>query len=260
VRTTTNAGEPGSIGLRDSWRTASLDATWLRPGDWYHPAVDLLADAVAVGTDPLQPAEDLGRARADAGVGIGEALDDLACLYRAAGLTTAPPLEVVRAFAEGWSDAQAGMVAHGGATDPETGLPTRQYLGVRLAETYDEAERSRRPASATHELAMVDVAAGEVPPFLRAARSAAVGAALRATFGRGHPMATLGGGVFAVLAHRDDDLAGCIARLQEEIGRRCDPLDLRSVTRRPVRVWTEPLPGSHEEAVQKLATLGRPAE
>ena len=46
---------------------------------------------------------------------------------------------------------------------------------------------------------------GTVDPFTRAARSAAVGAALTTTYGEGHPMATLGGGVFAILARADED-------------------------------------------------------
>jgi GGDEF domain-containing protein len=257
VTATTNAGAPGTAGLRESWRAASLDSIWLRPGDWYHPSVDPLALAVAVGTDPSQAALDLGQARGEAGVGIGEALDDLACLYRVAGVAS-PPLAAVRALAEGWSDAQAGLAVHGGAVDAETGLPTRQYLGVRLAETYQDAERTGRPASTTHQLTLVDVAAGEVSMFLRAARSAAVGAALRSTFGSGHPMATLGGGVFVVLARRDADHAAELARLQQEIDRRSAPLEVRAVTRHPVRVWTESLPSSHEEAEQRLARLGRP--
>src|SRR6478735_5498399 len=106
--------------LRDRWRDESVGSVWLRPADWYHPAVDAL--------------------------------------------------------------------------DPESGLPSRQYLAIRLAETYRDAalptQRARTVADLRHHLVLVDVAVGTVDPFTRAARSAAVGAALTTTYGEGHPMAT----------------------------------------------------------------------
>ncbi|MBU4335881.1 MAG: hypothetical protein KJ548_04860 [Actinobacteria bacterium] len=256
MSTATDAGPPSGGGLRERWRATSLDSIWLRPSDWYHPAVDPLVSALVARADTLEAAEELGRARGDVGVGIGEALDDLACLYRAAELGP-PPLEVVRAVAEGWADAQAGAAVNGSAMDPETGLPTHQYFVVRLAETYAEGERLSLPPARTHELVLVDVAAGIVSPYLRAARSAAVGAGLRETFGAAQPMASLGGGVFVVLAHSDLDLTGRVDTLQEAIVRRCARLEVGAVTRRPVRVWTEHLPASHEQAVHRLRRLAR---
>ena len=117
-------------------------------------------------------------------------------------------MSVIRALCEGWADAQAGALAFGTALDPESGLPTRQYLAIRLAETYRDAaiptQRTRTSGELGHHLVLVDVAAGDLDPFTRAARSAAVGAAMTTTFGEGHPMATLGGGVFAVLARADE--------------------------------------------------------
>ena len=78
---------------------------------------------------------------------------------------------------------------------------------------------------------LVDVAAGDVDPFTRAARSAAVGAAMTTTYGEGHPMATLGGGVFAVLARADEDPHPPLEALHAEIARRCELLDIRASTR-----------------------------
>ncbi|MDR3068828.1 MAG: hypothetical protein LBU50_04920 [Cellulomonas sp.] len=147
-------------GLRDRWRAASLDSVWLRPGDWYHPAVEPLARAVATGVTALEAAEDLGRARADAGVGVGETIDDLTCLYQASGAD--PPLEVLRALATGWADGNAGLVVGGGTVDPTTGLPTGAYLDQRLAETYGAAERDGTQVRTTHALTVVDVAVDAV--------------------------------------------------------------------------------------------------
>src|SRR4051812_40040345 len=168
--------------LRDRWRDESVGSVWLRPSDWYHPAVDAIAAAILSPDDTTVAAEELGRARGYDGVGIGETIDDLGALYRALGAAE-PPVRVVRALCEGWADAQAGALAFGTALDPESGLPTRQYLAIRLAETYRDAaiptQRDRTTSSGVgHHLVLVDVAAGDIDPFTRAARSAAVGAAM----------------------------------------------------------------------------------
>lgn len=247
--------------LRERWRDASVRSVWLRPSDWYHPAVDALATAVLEAGDAEAAAEELGRARGHDGVGIGETVDDLACLYGALGAAQ-PPTAVLRALCEGWADAQAGTIAFGTALDPESGLPSRQYLAIRLAETYRDAllptQRTGSPADLGHHLVLIDVAAGDVDPFTRAARSAAVGAAMTTTYGEGHPMATLGGGVFAVLARADEDPGPPLGALQLEIDRRCELLQVRPSTRQPVRVWVEPLPATHELALQTLERVSRP--
>lgn len=255
VTTRLPAEEPTA--LRERWRAESLDSVWLRPGDWYHPAVDLLAQAVASGAPALDEAENLGRARADAGVGIGEAIDDLTCLYRTVGAST-PPVDVVRALSVGWADAQAGETMDTGVLDPETGLPTSGYLRQRLVELYGVALRRRIEARTTHALIVVDVAVEEVPRLLRAARSAAVGAALRAVFGAGHPMATLGGGVASVLVSRAAAPERHSERLRAAIERRVAPLEISEATRCPVRIWQVLLPDTPEEAATMLHRLARP--
>lgn len=257
---TTNTGKDGHTrpeGLRERWRSASVGSVWRRPSDWYHPAVDALARAVDAGADPTAASWELGRARGEHGVGIAEALDDVVCLYRSTGCT-APPLEAVRALTEGWSDAHAALATQGTCVEPESGLPTQQYLGVRLAEAYGEAERADVDAALLHRLVVVDVAAGHVSGLLRAARSAAAGAALREAFGSGHPMATLGGGVFAVLVRTTDDVDALVAELRAQVAVRCADVDVRVAVRQPVRVWVEPVPATHPEAVQRLGHLARP--
>ncbi len=248
------ADEPA--GLRDRWRAASLDSVWLRPGDWYHPAVEPLARAVATGAAALEAAEDLGRARADAGVGIGESIDDLVCLYRASGAD--PPLEVLRALATGWADGSAGLVVSGAAVDPTTGLPTGAYLDQRLAETYGVAERDGTRVRTTHALTVVDVAVDEVPPLLRAARAAAVGAALRSVFDTAVPMAALGTGIAVVLTPRTADLEAQTVQLRAAIMARVVPMQVSTATRHPVRIWQALLPRTHTEAQALLRRLARP--
>lgn len=237
-------------GLRDRWRARSVESVWLRPSDWYHPAVDALVETVLHDTDPCAAAEELGRARGYGGVGIVETLDDLTCLYRTAGVAT-PPLDAIRALSGGWADGSSAGIGSGSAFDPETGLPTRAYLELRLRETYDAREQ------AAHRLVVVDVAAGEVSGFLRQARSAATGAALASAFGTGHPMATLGGGMFAALVRPGDDLASQLERFRGDLTARCADVEVRSTTRQPVHAWTEALPATYDAAMSLLARLVR---
>src|SRR5690606_8111162 len=178
--------------LREQWRAASVESVWLRPGDWYHPAVDALTEALVAGECATPAASRLGEMRGSAGVGIAETLDDVAALYRLIG--GEPPLDVVRALCEGWGAAVDAAPVRAGCIDPESGLPTLDYLAVRLGETYGAARRHAFHAFVTHGLVLVDVAVGDLHPWRRAARSAAMGRALSTALPPGHPMASLGGG------------------------------------------------------------------
>jgi len=241
-----SAALPEELAAR--WRALSLGSAWLRPSDWDHPAVDHMAYAVAIGDDPRDSAWVLGQARGHIGAGIEETLDDVACLYRALGPHPTPPT-VVRALAGGWADAQAGAVVAGTCRDPESGLPTSQYLTVRLAEACARPDPGR--------LVVVDVAAGSVLPSTRIARSAAVGEALTCTYGGGHPMAALGGGVFAVLLRPELDDIDLVPLLRREIDRRVGDEPLRSATRCPVRVRVVDVPPTPDEAADLVRRLTR---
>lgn len=242
--------------LRECWRHQSVGSVWLRPADWYHPAVDALVEAVLAGSDPCGAAERLGEDRGRDGIGIAESIDDLACLFRSTNVLE-PPLAVVRALCEGWAQAQAGTPANWSCIDAESGLPTRDFLGTRLAETYGVAERADSSARVTHRLLLVDVAAAEVSPWTRMARSAAVGAALREAYGEGHPMATLGGGLFAILIEGGTGLGADVRDIRAHVARQAGRLEIDDLVRQPPRVWAEPLPSTHERAVQLLAELSR---
>ncbi|MBC7290921.1 MAG: hypothetical protein H5T83_06245, partial [Actinotalea sp.] len=92
-----------AVALREQWRARTVQDVWLRPGDWYHPAVDALTEAVTSQASPAPAARRLGELRGATGVGIAETLDDVAVLYDVVG--TPPPLECVRALCEGWAAA-----------------------------------------------------------------------------------------------------------------------------------------------------------
>lgn len=246
---------PAPDALREHWRAASLESVWLRPGDWYHPAVDALTEAVCERRDVTPAAERLGRARGEAGVGIGEAIDDVACLYRAHARE--PDLELLRAVAVGWTEGYESVPVTPEVLDPESGLATTQYLVHRLRETYGVAQRAGVPPAETHGLLVVDVALDELTGWQRFARSAAMGRALTQTFGDGHPMASLGNGLFVVLGERSSDDDALRSELRHRIDRTGLALGVTAILRRPPRLWFEPLPRTHAGVVDLLHTLER---
>lgn len=246
---------PATDAVRERWRRASADSVWLRPGDWYHPAVDALVEALCEERDATPAAERLGRVRAEAGVGIGEAIDDVVCLYRAHDRE--PVVDLVRGVAVGWSEGYEANPVAPEVLDPESGLATTQYLVHRLRETYGAAERAGLDATRTHGLLVVDVALDDLTGWQRFARSAAMGRALTHTFGEGHPMASMGNGLFVVLGERDADDDVLRTVLRHNIERTGLALGVTAILRRPPRVWLEPLPRTHTAAVQLLDTLQR---
>ena len=251
----TETDPSSATALRDRWREATITDVWLRPGDWFHPAVDALTEALSHGTTPLPAARRLGEVRGQTGVGIGEGIDDLAALYRL--LDTTPDVDLLREFCEGWALAVDSAPTQIGCIDPESGLPTADYLAVRLGETYSQANRHAHHAFVTHALLIVDIANGELPPWRRMARSAAMGHALTAAMGPGYPMAALGGGAFAVLVARDLDLGETVRRMRDEVEDHAAALDVGDLLRTPPRVWIEPLPETHARSVDLLSHLRR---
>jgi hypothetical protein len=242
--------------VRERWQAASLASVWLRPSDWYHAAVDALIEAILDETDPMPAAERLGGARASAGVGISEAIDDLTCLFAALG-DTAPPVPLVRALCEGWAADQVAAPALTHCIDPDSGLPTAAYLSVRLGEAYGIAERSGRPVGETHALLVTDVEAEELAPWSRIVRSAVVGEALTVVFGDGHPMAALGRGTFAVLVQRTAALGLQALDLRDRLVDHARSHGAQDLIRQPPRVWVEALPSTRLQAVELLEHLGR---
>jgi len=256
VTTTDEAAATLPPRVRERWRTVSAQSVWLRPADWYHPAVDAVVESILSGADPRAAAARLGSARGESGVGIAEAIDDLACLYHSLGCTE-PPFGPIRALCEGWGAAQEAAPVHAQCIDPESGLPTVEYLRVRLAETYGVAARSGAPAGRGHGLLLVDVAVVPLDPWSRIARSAVVGQVLGLVYGDGHPIASLGDGMFATLVERGPDLGTGVSRLRQQLASHAELLRVDSLVRQPPRVWLEPLPETHDGALELLGRVGR---
>ncbi|WP_284292248.1 hypothetical protein [Luteimicrobium album] len=217
--------------LRDRWRDESLAAVWLHDGDWYHPAVDALVEGIVEQRDVTGAAERLGRARAQLGVGIGEAMDDITCLYAVNGAEAEP--QVLRAVSVGWVVGNETAPAPVGLVDPWSGLPTLDYLLLRLRETYGEAARQGKDVTTTHALVVVDVAVDQLTSFQRLARAATMGKVMNDVFGHGHPMATTTQGIYVSLVSRDGVLGSTLRSLRAEVDRTAEERGVSSILRRP---------------------------
>ena len=169
-----STGSTQASALLRSWESASISSVWLRPGDWYTPAAEALAEALHLGLDTAPAAFRLGQARAAAGVGITESIDDMAVLFRSAGFQSAP-IRSIRSLCEGWTERDTAPIVAPTMTDAESGLGTPEYLVQRLAEVYGAAERTATKVSETHALVLVDVSMADHDPWQRIARNAAVG-------------------------------------------------------------------------------------
>jgi hypothetical protein len=173
--------------LRAAWRRQSLSAGWLAEDDWWTAAVDAVAQAACRDGSLRQACTMLGRARAQAGVGISEALTDVGALFRVLDQGT-PPLDVITAVAEGWAD--AGLARMSGATceDPLTGLVSFAYLRTRMRELYREAGQQGSAPADTHRLVVVELPR-RPDPWRRISLVILVGHDLRAAFPGGDTLA-----------------------------------------------------------------------
>lgn len=264
--------------MRSRWREASLQAGWTVPGDWWVPAVDAVAEAVGDGRDPSPCCARLGRARAEAGVGLDEAFADLAALHTvlgpggtdgltptrgaeavcsaadAAGLPAVPP-GLLRALALGWAEVACAPGGTGGCEDPMTGLVTPAYLRTRLAEAYREAERRGSPASAASALLVTDP--GKVDPvpgvpaeLVQLGRELTVAESVRAVFSGGETLCALPPVRVLALVAREAHLASRVAALSQLLGGRLPP-------GRAVRIWVEGLPPTLDGVHRLMEELAR---
>ncbi|WP_338599947.1 hypothetical protein [Saccharopolyspora sp. SCSIO 74807] len=255
----------GERALRARWRTASLAAGWPFPSDWGIRAVREVCRAVATGAELAEPLGELGVGRAESGVGLAEALQDVAALHAVStgshqdGLVSADPDAVpaamLRPVALGWADVQAEHTVDREVQDPLTGLTTASYLRTRLHEVYRGARAAGRSPDADHVLISVSVqmprASGRYPLMMAMVLAADV---LREVFDSGETVSLLRTSTAAVLAPRDERFSERCEQVRLQAAQRiaADPA-LRPVG--PVRVQEEPLPEDHATACAMLGTL-----
>jgi hypothetical protein len=220
------------------WRDRSMAAGWSLAEDWWLPEVEVVVKAVRGGCDLSQACWALGAARARAGVGITEGLDDLAALFAVTGTGGPPPFAALRSFAAGWAEWSFAPAGQLHCEDPLTGLATEAYLRTRLAQLYRGTARGTCLVAAEPS-----APPGELPERLAAALNLAT--ALRRAFPGDETLALLGPVRVGAVTRMDERLAGKVARLR----------DSEILYGRRPRVRVRALPRAYGQALALIRTL-----
>ncbi len=247
----TQVGRVTARSLRADWSERSLTESWAFPSDWDSPAVDAVCEAIAAEDDVFPAAERLGRVRAGAGVALGEALADIDQLI---GLVPGQQADVLRrAVSLGWADRAIAPASE--ISDPLTGLVSKEYLQVRLAEVYQGCQAAGTDVAHEYALAVVRLDLTGRNDWQRALPMILAGECMRVIFDAGETLARLGDPMAVVLTARTPMLSRRVQMLGRLIaGRtRADPDSQIN----PPRVWIEPLPAQYSAAQALLAELGR---
>lgn len=252
--------------LRSRWRTASIASGWRFPSDWAVAEVDLVCEAMLTGAGPDEALTKLAKARALAGSGLGETLQDVAALH---AVLTGPedsdgmvgadpdamPARLLRVTALAWSDVLVRQLACTEACDGLTGLANAAYLRARLREIYREADSIGVEARSRHVLVVVSPAIGGTSGWSRLAAMVLLADVLRGVFDGGQTLATVGPTTMLVLAERDDRLSRRIATVRWVAADRLGvDRQLREVG--PPSIWLERLPATHAGACRLVTELG----
>ncbi len=182
--------------LRSRWRTASLASGWRFPTDWAVAEIDQVCEAVVKGSEPDDALVRLGRARALAGSGLGETLQDVAALHAVltvpehrdgmvAADPDAMPARFLRITALAWSDVLVRQLAHTEAADGLTGLASAAYLRARLREVYQEGTASGVAVRSRYVLVVMSPDLGHATGWSRLAAMVLLADVLRAVFDGG---------------------------------------------------------------------------
>ncbi len=247
----TQLGRLTAAYLRAQWSQRSAATGWSFPSDWDCPAVDAVCECVTSEADVWPAAERLGRSRAAAGVGLGETLADVDALVSLLPASFADILR--RAASLGW--AERIVAAPVGISDPLTGLVSREYLQIRLAEIYQAANARRSDVSQQYALAVVRIDLAGRSAWQRTLPMILVSESLRTVFDGGETLAQLGEPMAVALAGRDEVLPRRIQLASRLITSRTSADPEARIP--PPRVWTEPLPTTYAAARSLIEELGR---
>jgi hypothetical protein len=192
-----------------------------------------------------------GRSAADTGTSLEAVLDDLALVSQAAVGMAEPPFRLVRAVAEGWSDAQMGYLRSLSCEDPLTGLTSLHHVRTRLGDAYRAAGRDgTEPQVALIVVDVIDGGAG-MSRLDRTMRMVHVSEMLRTVFNGDETIGQLSGARAVAVVRRDEQVAVSVRGLRDLLtgwAGRGGPT---------TRVWIEGLPTSMAAAVALLDELAR---
>lgn len=251
--------------LRSRWRTASLASGWPFPTDWAVAEVDQVCEAVLAGDEPDQALIRLGKARAEAGSGLGETLQDVAALHAVltvpddqdgmvAADPDATPARLLRVTAMAWSDVLVQQLAEGEVRDGLTGLANTAYLRARLREVYRSASADAFRVRNRYVLVVITIDMAYASGWSRLAAMVLLADVLRTAFDGGQTLAAIGPATMVVLAERDGRISERTAATRWLTAARLG-VDPQLAKIAVPTVWLEPLPDSHEEACQLIQDL-----
>ncbi|MEV0997291.1 hypothetical protein [Nonomuraea sp. NPDC050202] len=219
------------------WRRRSMAAGWSLAEDWWTPEAEGVVKAVCGACDLSQACWALGSARAAAGVGIAEGMNDLAALF---AVTSAggPPFAALRSFAAGWAEHGFAPLGELHCEDPLTGLVTAAYLRTRLAQLYRSTARgtclvAAEPSAPPEELAE------------RLAAALNLATALRRAFPGDETLALLGPVRVGAVTRMDEGLRAKVARLR----------DSEILYGHRPRVRVRPLPKAYGQALTLIRSM-----
>jgi hypothetical protein len=232
--------------------------------------VDLVCEAVLAGGGSDQALGSLGRARAEAGSGLGETLQDVAALHAVLTVSDdhdgmvsadpdATPSRLLRVTAIGWSDVLVHQLSVGEVRDGLTGLANTAYLRARLREVYREAAAGGFAPDTRYVLVVIDVDMAHATRWSRLAAMVLLADVLRTAFDGGQTLATVGPNTMVVLAERDGRISERTAATRWLTAARLgvDP-QLGGIA--VPSVWLQPLPDTHDAACQLVAALADGAD
>jgi hypothetical protein len=239
-----------------SWRAASTegdDTRWSDSDQWWTPAVDALADALAgEPVDAVSACEALGRQRAAAGVFLDSARRDVLNAARVGGCSPTVTAALVDALTLGWVDRTLDNCFTDACVDPLTELASMPYLMTRLAELYSEAALPGADPTSGYALVVVQ-AAERSDPLEAETQMIAAQVAMRLAFSGGETLARIGPHCAVALSRRGEPrFARSLAALRHE-------LRIARIERRlpGVRLWIESLPADRRELPALLREINQ---
>jgi len=153
----------------------------------------------------------------------------------------------------GWADRIVGPGAE--ISDPLTGLVSKDYLQLRLAEVYQSCAANGLDIESEYALAIVRVELDGRNVWHRVLPMIHVGESMRVVFDAGESLARLGEPMAVALVRRTPSLDRRVQLLSRLIATRTgDDPDARLA---PTSVWIEYLPTTYAAARGLLTELGR---
>lgn len=214
---------------------------------------EAVGEALVSGLDVVPACAVAGRALAEDGASLDEALSGLATTYAQVDCGM-PGFEETRALTVAWSETSLRYLHQLSCADPLTGLTSLAHVRTRLAELYREAELTGSRVRASHALVVVELVNDPEPwsvtqRLTRTLRLATLADAIRHVFPGEETLGRLGLDRAAVLTRRTEHLGRSVATLEQYLADR--ELGARA------RVWIEGLPDTDDAVAHLLDDLAR---